>query len=373
MAARNRVVQGIGAGGSGGTPIQIAGGFEFPGIPPITNPGTTTNMTVSSATIRAAVIGQVVWAGDDLTKTIDRVWYYPGAVVSAGGSSVRVSLRDVSTTSGPPFQDDGVVDQFRTALLSSVTATAWTQTGLITSDGTDTGLKRTIAREEQFCVVFDLQSFAGSDSIRIDGYTNTQGGGGMGISGNSLFNGATWAQQPGNAFLIFEFSDGTYGTFSTGQIGTSSSVNLNSGGSPVEAGMRFIAPFTGKLDGFYAWFNPGGGNVDCSIYEGTGAADTLPSQTVSFDANAVAESQLRLTYVRFNPTTVFKGQGYRIAIRATTGTSIGVYAMNFPNNASMAALPGGVDMYWSQRDSGNWTDTNTRRLAGGLHYCEVTA
>ena len=70
---------------------------------------------------------------------------------------------------------------------------------------------------------------------------------------------------------------------------------------------------------------------------------------------------------------VLKGAGYRIGIRATTGTSIGVYGMNFPSNAAMAALPGGVDMYWTQRDSGDWTDTNTRRLAGGLHYCEITA
>jgi len=109
-------------------------------------PGFSSTLVIDATGEQAAQLGQVWFPARTGSKTINKVHFRFGAVTKAGGSGLQVSLQDVSLTAGPPAQPDGVVDQYRAIANGEATfaANTWYTSGLLTSDGTDTGTKRTV-------------------------------------------------------------------------------------------------------------------------------------------------------------------------------------------------------------------------------------
>ena len=116
------------------------------------------NMTLNASGDKVAYVIAAPKAGD-----IEAVGFRVGTVGNNPDNGVRVSLQTVDLATGSA---NGTQSQFRdhTSALSSNT---WIETGRITSDGTDTGTRRTVAHGELFAIDFDFVSFVASDSFQI--------------------------------------------------------------------------------------------------------------------------------------------------------------------------------------------------------------
>lgn len=98
------------------------------------------------------------------TGTLDRAEFKLDAVTQAPVSGLRVSFQDVGAADGNP---DGTQDQFRTVPQGSISAGAWVVPGLMTSDGTDGGTKRSVTKGDLIAFVVEFDSFAAGDSLEV--------------------------------------------------------------------------------------------------------------------------------------------------------------------------------------------------------------
>ena len=95
------------------------------------------------------------------TGTIESVEFRcAGVSQNPGSNGIRISLQDVSLTTGNP---DETQDQFRD-ILAGISSGAWVNPGKVTSDGTDNGTLRSVTKGQLLAVVWEFVSFqSGSD------------------------------------------------------------------------------------------------------------------------------------------------------------------------------------------------------------------
>ena len=175
--------------------------------------GTTT--AIAASTTKTAFVGQFFHRDKPTSgapKTINGIGFRAGSITSAGGSNAKVSFQSISTPAGPPMQPDGTVDQYREFALSALATNTWYDTGLITTDGTDTGGKRTLYNGELVAVVFEYGTGgrAGSDSWNLSCVTGVDSG--QNHLGMAVHNAGSWAILSQIPNIVFACSDGTFGT-----------------------------------------------------------------------------------------------------------------------------------------------------------------
>lgn len=343
-----------------------SGRVVYPAYPHYIDQGTlalnATTLVIDASTEKIALIGRF-WSPDYESKTIDTVSLPLGTIVSAGGSTVRVSLQDVSTTTYPA-QPDGTQDQYRDVTLSSWSSGSWVTTGLLTDDGTDTGNKRTLSHGELFAVVCEFQSWTSADVLRVAG--NAQFAPIFG-SGSSLYTGS-WATQTVGPACLFTCSDSTlaafYGTCPrSGSILTS--YHLNS--TPDEYGVTFTAPCDMKVDGISMIPYLGGSSSDFEVilYQ-----DTTALQTVAIDASTIGiTSNQRWNHLPFaEKQTLTKDTEYIIAVRPTTTNAVSAPMIDVADSSHFDLWPGGQGHHLVTRtNQGSWSATTTRRF----FHCSV--
>ena len=79
-----------------------------------------------------------------------------------------MSIEDDKSSSDPV--PDGTADQFRDVDNTVITgADSWITSPLITDDGTDGGVKRTVAVGDRIHFVFRYQTFTAGDSLQFSG------------------------------------------------------------------------------------------------------------------------------------------------------------------------------------------------------------
>ncbi|HXG17179.1 MAG TPA: hypothetical protein VNK50_13085 [Calidithermus sp.] len=339
--------------------VTIPGALVIPDNywPQVSAP-TTTSVTLSAGTHRAAMIVRVPRAG-----TLDG-FEWMCAFHTLSGATVRHSFQDVDLSTGNP---DGVVDQFRTFLPTSG---AWVNPGALTADGTDGGAKRTVARGDLLACVIDFTAFgSGSGQLVVRS---------LGIASSAVnqwvatFNGTSWTKNAQQApILALRYSDGTYAVFQDWvwplQALNTRVINVNS--TPDESGLRFQVPFDCELEGVEAWVLAG---ADCQIVL-YGPTDTVLA-TVALDPDLrQSGSAARYPLLLPAPVALTRNTTYRLVCKPTTTTGVSVYDFTLPGAAYQAALPGGAEWYLTERtDGGAWTDTTTRRPWGlGLRIGRV--
>jgi len=297
--------------------------------------------------------------------TLDQVEVWIDTVSTA--QAIKVSFQDVSLTDGNP---DGGVDQFRVVPTGSVVA-GWLVPGLITSDGTNTGTKRTVTVGDLLAVVIEFDSTVGdlrfATLIRNSGANLWNGG----YSYAGTNNGTTWTKQAGVALQVgLKYSDGTYAYVSPASWPRAAAINtartFNSGSTPNERGLYFQLPMSVACSG--VWFeSTRGGDCQVTLYDSDGTT-VLASATLDKDVNEAAAS-LTVTIVPWatGPITLLANTNYRLAVKPTTVTNLDVYDMPVNSNALMAAMPGGANFYLTTRTgAGAWTQTNTLKPLMGL-------
>ena len=303
----------------------------------------TSTMLLDAANERIAVIGHVLW-DDGATHDIDTIRFRTGGATSPS-MTLRVSLRDVDATAGPPGQDDSTVDQSAT----QVNPAANTVYSLaLDADRTS------VAHGALLAVVFDVDTYT-SGAIRIAGLT---------VDGTVLNHRPLWSHRTGAGswtigtgvlpgITLLSPAGANIGIIAglppciTAAV---TAVALNTGTTPDEAGLEFTVPAPMWAGGFEIPVNPAAGaDFDVVLYEGT-----TVKATVSFDANTwAADAVVRLAQGCFTDVPLTVGQTYRLVVKPTTANSVTVYYATVTAAAEVNAFAGTVS--WNERtDAGAW-------------------
>lgn len=331
------------------------------------NPSFAATAVIDATAEKVALIGQV-FNKDHATKTLDKIHFRTGALSINAASVLRVSVQDVSAAAGPPPQPDGTQDQYRDIAGSALTANTWTTTGLVTSDGTDGGVKRSVAFGAYLAIVFEYQTFTAADSVIISCIADVSGSQ-AGRSIALLFT-ASWATLNLVPNVILEFSDGTFGTLDGAQpLSAVSSVVYNSGTAVAdEYALQLSLPFPCKADGgWIAMTDAASADFDIILYDGTSA---MANGTVSFDDRTwPAANAARYTWFTFaDQISLTANTTYRLALKPTTANNVTLFYFDVAAAGHFQALEGGTAFCLDSRlDSGAWIGAvTTRRPWTGL-------
>lgn len=321
--------------------------------------GSITSVLLNAASDKCAFVFRVPKTG-----TLDKAEWYLNAVSNNPDNGLRVSFQDVDVATGLP---DGTQDQYRD-ITGALSAATWQVPGLMTSDGTDTGTKRSVTIGDRLAIVIEFVSFVASDSVGI---------GVLSLPSNFMQTLSAWvgdastgtytkATATGPIFAL-KYDDGTYaipgGPMGVLPISGLTSTSYNTGSTPDEYAARLSLPIKARAIG--AWARVDANEAfDLVLYDGTTA-----QRTISF--NSVADVKSTIPGMHFgyfsSSFDLTAAAAYRIAIKPTTATSIQVYRFSMNSTAIMATWGGGADWYESSRvDAGAWSDTTTNKVWAGL-------
>lgn len=214
-------------------------------VPVMTNPSFSMNsagaqMIVPFTVIKAGTINEIEWLSGGSGHVLD------------GASVIRISLQDQNSGW---YNPDGIQDQYRDVDNTVWTGTdTWLASGLITDDGTDGGVKRTVAVGDRLAIVFEYDTFTTNDSVSLKMYP-TDGE----ESGDQASNWGRFLYFSGSSYLsvlngypciVLKYSDGTYVPVWVYNLPIKTLGSKTLTGS-VEAGLKFTPPFAMRVIGAY--------------------------------------------------------------------------------------------------------------------------
>lgn len=341
--------------------LQPAYGLEFPPYVPFHQlmagtPHASTAMTASGH--RHAFVLTMPKAG-----TIDTIAFLTGAVSSA--DTLKVSLQDMDASTGNP---DAGADEYRTIASGSVTANTWLETGLVTSDGTDSGTKRTVTRGQRVCVVIEFNSYvSGNVNIRnINQAGGQKSAPNCGIAYIATYNGSAWTKvQTQWPTVAIKYSDGTYAYMpEVYPFSNASNPSFSNVSTAKEIALKLNIPFKCKVTGAWVSAINTTGDFDIVVYASDGTTVVCSG---SYDKDTNMANQPGRVW--FTSETELAPGTYYVTFKPTTSTGIGVYYVEVASAAIFDQVAAGQNAIWSQRNtqgSGAFTDTTTRRLHIGL-------
>ncbi|MGH9971508.1 MAG: hypothetical protein ACREBG_27440 [Pyrinomonadaceae bacterium] len=340
-----------------GWPIAFPGGVEvgssFAGFSPL---------LIDATAEKVAFVFQCPKTG-----TLDVVGFLLGSVTQAPANGLTVSFQDVDPATGRP---DGVKDQFR-LVSSGIASSAWITTGLLTSDGTDSGTKRTVTKGEILAVVIEFASFLAGDSMSINAGDSSVFDIGAGQFPFSALFTASWATSGRTLNLALQYSTGIWERI-IGATPASGVANpaFTSATNPNEVGMEFICPVAVRAVGFTGMFRPNGttSTYRLTLYDSANTA--LATTIIDPDIIRIAGG-VGLARFQFNggvtEVEMETGGVYKVALLATGAGNVNVYGFTVNDAAHKSATPWGASASAIQRQgSGAFTKVSTTYYALGL-------
>jgi len=311
--------------------------------------GLATYNLIGAGTIKIAYIFRVPKNG-----TIDQVEWLMSTPSTV--QPMRVAFQSL-TGSNP----SGTTDQFRTFSPT----VGWKTPGLITSDGTDSGTKRTVTKGDWVAAVMEwtgstgdvLFSFLNNVNVGIAGY--------RGLINSDFywmtFNGTTWTGYSNleGAIFTIKYNDGTYGRFldQTVPIQSLATEAFASNSTPDEIGLYFNLLVPMRVSGAWILLDIDAA-ADLVLYDtnGTTVLATTSISTVR-SGNFISPAWIRFTTDIDLPI----GNGYRIVVKPTTTSTVGLQVYTLNNSAHRESYPGGLNcQYTSRTDAGSWSQTTTK-------------
>lgn len=329
-------------------------------------PAFGTTLVIDAGTELIGLIG-FVWHPTVKTGTIAirKVHFRCGAVTLNVASTVRVSLQDVSATTGPPYQPDGTQDQ--TADMTSLTANGWNTTGNLSADRTvDLSVYGPgTANSRLLAVVFEYQAFNASDSVVVS-HLSIVGGANYGyslIGGTGVLNTGSWALVSGvMPIVVLECDDGSFAFLEGCSVFSALGSATTANNATFRAiGVKFRVPTQRKVDRAGMMMTiQNGCDGDLILYDSDG---TTALVTVPIDNDAVSASgSTRYAMAAFEPVTLSANTYYRFVFVPSTTTTATVFYGDVNAAGIMDGAVLGQDAHYTTRDSGgSWTDTTTRR------------
>jgi hypothetical protein len=305
----------------------------------------------NSATGAVGQCGFAWWPdGSTNTKSIAHVWWQVSSRTINAASQFRFSIQGVSLTVGPPMQPNGIIAASYTAPAGTLlTANAYNR---ITFDA-----PATVTRGQLVSAVFDWATWVTSSTVTFQ-FTSPFSFGLNGLGTVvSRFSG-TYQVQTNFPNVVFEFTDGTFGTlFGTLPVGTINlrsfaSSSTGSGGLTTgdERGLEFTPTVSFVVDGVIldAAIASTSAGFDIVVYEGTTAI-----LTVSGDNNVFfAVGDARRTWVAFPQQVEFKKNIlYRVMMKALSTGQVSLRTVTIAT-AGARSLFHGVNATGNSRSDG---------------------
>lgn len=300
------------------------------------------------------------------TGTLDKFEFRVGAVTFDAASVLRASLQTPSPTTGEP---DETQDEYRD--ITSLTANFWIVPGLMTSDGTDGGAKRSVTEGDLLACVVEFQTFTTGDTVAVSITSKANIGGAYNYPYNTVKLGGSWTKQSAvQPIVALKYDDGSYAY--TGAL-PASAINVigwASGSTPDERGLIFQMPFKCRVCGAFcrAILSGAGGTMDLVLYDSDGST---PLITYSIDRDIQeAITSYRWRTFKFATTAILTvNTNYRLVLKPTSAVANSVGLADFEVNAAaiLNAVPGGQSWHYTERtDAGAWTQTTTKQPMMGL-------
>lgn len=355
--------------------VRIPGGaWIFPPFSCGTNANFTTGtaLTMTASAHKVAMVFAIPRDG-----TLDSFEFRLGTVTSAPANGIRVSFQDLDATGSP----DGAQDQYRDVAVGSITSNAWVSPGLITSDGTNGGVKRTVTTGQMVAAVIEFVSFVAGNSIAIA--TLAQNGSifdGMGwkLAYTNQFT-ASWARAARPLLCVLKYSDGyeavSMFTYPIITFATASVTNVT---SPDEIGLRYMLPFDHEIMGIWTRLHlagtAGGTNITLSLYNSSSSLlDSSVIRAIDYSNNGANTPQnVYIPLDRYSP--IGGNAVHRVAFKVNTSQGVTIENFTVSSNSHLESVDGGIEAYWTERTSaGAWTDTTTKRPWIGLKLSRIEA
>jgi hypothetical protein len=291
------------------------------------------------------------------TGPLERIGFRFNTVTTA--ADLKAGFQDVDPATGFP---DGTIDQYRVVPSASVVSNTWIDTGIISSDGSDGGTKRSVTIGDLVAAVVEFDSAVGN--LNISGIPSDSSGLGFANSAYELLYTSSWAKsQLGVPQLAIKYADGSYPylpdvlpILSSATGLTYLDFNINS--TPDEAGLYFQAPFPYKISHVWVCSNAAG-DFQLVLYD---AGDTvLRTISVDKDVRGIASASGGV-YPFSAPIELTKNVIYRLVMKPTTTTNTNLRYMEVNAAAFLEHMDGGTAFYWTQRtDAGAWSQIATRQ------------
>jgi hypothetical protein len=322
-------------------------------------PNITAMGAMNASGDRVAIIVECPKAG-----TLDKFEFFSGTVSNTPDNGIRCSFQTIAPTTGNP---DGTQDQFRD-ILAGLTSATWMVPGLITSDGTDTGAKRTVSRGELVGCVVDFVSFVASDTYQVATVrTNTymQGRNYNADGSSGAYTKGTTTSMP---IVALKYDDGSYAVFAPDFVLPITGFNtftFNSGSTPDERALKFS--FAGPVRVRGAWIMCDLDNdTDVVLYDSDGST-VLATATIDKDLRFGSATTICPVQFSFpSSVSLAASTNYYLSIKPGA-SSISAYSLQFPGTAYLAASPWGANAIMSTRtDAGAWSDETDEQLYAGL-------
>jgi len=315
-----------------------------------------------------AMIGRVFIDGRPTSaKTLSSAggkikWYQGARTFATAGSTVRVSVQDVATGTGPPFRPDETEDVSGDLVQGTDTINANTWNTKALSSGS-----KSIAHGDLIAVVFDFTTRNGADSLTFTGpYDTTQWRGPPGCVSKV---GGSWNTNP-DAFdpqVVIEFDDGTLAFFD-GAFPTSAATaahQLTNSTNPDEVGLIFQVPWEVKIDALMPGAQPGtaAADFDVKLY-----SDPLGTPSVMVTRSMLGEQGNASQFNRQQPITLATeitlaaNTDYCLSIKANSTGIVYMSYFDVPDANFRKYHSGGTTLQQGTRnnDSGAFSATTTR-------------
>jgi hypothetical protein len=236
------------------------------------------------------------------TGTLDKFGFLTESI---GGTiaDVRFSFQNIDANGLP----DNTDDQYRVLAGGSV-ATGWNESGLITSDGTDGGTKRSVTIGDKLALVLQWDS-AQTGVIFLYGYDNWGTGANTTVFPYAVNDtGGGWAKQALTIYPSFglKYDDGSYEQIPfCYPLAAANTRNFNSSSTPDERGM--IVNFATDATVYGGWVALDlNDDVDVVLYDSDG---TTALETVSLDKDfQVAASPTWRSFLFSAPVDLAAGE-----------------------------------------------------------------
>jgi len=289
------------------------------------------------------------------TGTLKSVEFYNGAYV-AGTFQPRITFEDPDSSGLP----DGTADQYRDVTVSG---TGWIASGIISSDGTDTGTKRSVTKGNYLWIKIKLDTRT-SGSMRPDYFAH--GSGASGFPWVATYNGVTTTRASnGTLFLALKYDDDVYTPlpFIHAVPGFTQEA-FQASTNPDERGMLFgPMPFTGRLWGVHLPVS-GATNATWTIKVYDSSSTLLASQAFDNDDFRSITGSGGLATVMFASQPILRtGRKYRVTVLGTGTGNQSIYSLDYNSQAlAEQTVPWGTNFCRTTRnDGGSWTEDKTKK------------
>jgi hypothetical protein len=328
--------------------VDLPGGCEWPYIHPLFF---NANNIGLSTTLDAAADWMAFLIHVPKTGTLNNIWFRQTQQTSI--QDLHISFQNVNNAGDP----DGTVDEFRVVTPVGGDLNNYVSSGIISSDGTDVGTKRSVTKGDKLAIVFKFNSTAGDIDI-LSGHNKTSGSETYPAVKFSTNSGSTWSDVFRFPTFMLEYvTDGIVyvpGVWPSDAI-TDQSVSSTS--SPDEIGIKFQVKADVKVSGVIL----GGARnaVEIEIEDGSKVNVAGPVTNIdNTDATTGAKRQVMFA----SAVTLSADTDYYLLFRPTTTSSNILRYMGLQSATHRAAFPFGTTQSWNTRtDDGTWTE-NTDRI-----------